>query len=204
MDHEYSLPLAAKRKRTGDPAEQRRTWGRKRARTRVNIGAALRRWREVRDMLGLQKDSELACLLLDDYHKGEQASSTPSRIGGLPVQTLSTMSTSSDSQPDSDHSFLEPEDLSMADLKEEALDERIDCKGPDDDTWETASEDGCSDEDSIPSISLRYFPMAYKYGNGDGGPHSNTEYSSTIPENHPEVGLSTPRMSRRTAVTSLI
>ncbi|XP_044038999.1 uncharacterized protein LOC122869756 isoform X3 [Siniperca chuatsi] len=141
MEHDYSLPVAArsvaeavpvKRKRTGEPNDPRRLWDRKRGKTRVNIGVVFPRWRGLRDKLGLRKDADLACVLLETYQKGGPSTSTSSKRPGLPVETLSTMAPSCDSPSDS-----------------------IDSKDPDDDdTWETASEDSSSDEDCIPSICL--------------------------------------------------
>lgn len=78
MDHDYALTVAApsdteavpvnkpvKRKRTGQPSNPRRIWDKKRAKSRINIGVAFPRWRELRKNLGLQFDADLACVLLD-------------------------------------------------------------------------------------------------------------------------------------------
>ncbi len=76
MEHSYSLPFAAasvgkdksrkrKRKRTGQPNDPRREWDKKRAKTRINIGLAFPKWRELRDTLQLERDADLACVLLD-------------------------------------------------------------------------------------------------------------------------------------------
>lgn len=71
MEHGYSLPrpsadaVPQKRKCTGEANDPRRLWDKKRGKTRVNIGVAFPKWRELRDKLGLQKDADLACLLLD-------------------------------------------------------------------------------------------------------------------------------------------
>ncbi|KAM8761632.1 uncharacterized protein AB9X84_006631 isoform 3-T4 [Acanthopagrus schlegelii] len=73
MEHGYSLPrpsadaVPQKRKCTGEANDPRRLWDKKRGKTRVNIGVAFPKWRELRDKLGLQKDADLACLLLDSY-----------------------------------------------------------------------------------------------------------------------------------------
>lgn len=74
MEHNYCLPSAAgsvdkdssrKRKRTGQPNDPRRVWDKRRERARINIGVAFSRWRELRDKLQLERDADLACVLLD-------------------------------------------------------------------------------------------------------------------------------------------
>ncbi|XP_033478928.1 uncharacterized protein LOC117254656 isoform X3 [Epinephelus lanceolatus] len=75
MDHDYALTVAVpvnkpvKRKRTGQASDPRRIWDKKRAKSRINIGVAFPRWRELRENLGLQFDADLACFLLDSYAK---------------------------------------------------------------------------------------------------------------------------------------
>ncbi|XP_054461501.1 zinc finger protein 454-like [Anoplopoma fimbria] len=56
-----------------------------RDKTRINLGPAFPRWRDLRAARGLQLDSELAVLLLDAYEKGPWAS-TPCRTPGLGVK----------------------------------------------------------------------------------------------------------------------
>ncbi|XP_040010849.1 uncharacterized protein si:ch211-40k21.5 [Xiphias gladius] len=169
MDHDYSLPsaalsvagaLRATRKRTGRANDPRRLWDKKRAKTRVNIGVAFPRWRELRDKLGLQRDADLACVLLDSYQKGGPSASTPSKRPRMPVRRLSAMAPS----------------RSFSKMSVDLQNTVIDWKDPDDDdTWETASEDSTSDEDYIPSICLRYVPLATRYVRGTRSPHSDTE-----------------------------
>lgn len=72
MDHDYALPArsaaggsSVKRKRTGESNDPRRFWDRRRNMTRVNIGVAFPRWRELRDKLELQRDADLACILIN-------------------------------------------------------------------------------------------------------------------------------------------
>ena len=72
MDHDYALPArsaagarATKRKRTGEKNDPKRFWDAKRSKTRINIGVAFPRWRELRDKLGLHRDADLACILID-------------------------------------------------------------------------------------------------------------------------------------------
>ncbi|XP_023137801.2 uncharacterized protein LOC111576383 [Amphiprion ocellaris] len=75
MDHDYSLPVPAppvtetapvKRKRSGEPNDRRRPCH-QRSKTRINIGESLPRWRELRTRLGLQRDADLARVLLDSF-----------------------------------------------------------------------------------------------------------------------------------------
>ncbi|XP_044038981.1 uncharacterized protein LOC122869756 isoform X1 [Siniperca chuatsi] len=195
MEHDYSLPVAArsvaeavpvKRKRTGEPNDPRRLWDRKRGKTRVNIGVVFPRWRGLRDKLGLRKDADLACVLLETYQKGGPSTSTSSKRPGLPVETLSTMAPSCDSPSDSGsldsatvprilngtgsrtraglvgkrylNSVHDESTIGPAEDANDLQNAVIDSKDPDDDdTWETASEDSSSDEDCIPSICLSCF-----------------------------------------------
>ncbi|KAL1007837.1 hypothetical protein UPYG_G00092270 [Umbra pygmaea] len=131
MDHDYALPArpaagasSAKRKRTGEKTDPRRFWDSKRSKTRVNIGLAFPRWRELRDKLGLQRDADLACILINSYQRGEPSTSTPIKRHGMPVQTLSTSAPSIESSTDREHCFLEPgiEDLSMGVKEQQPID----------------------------------------------------------------------------------
>lgn len=54
-----------KRKTNSSKRESKRQLDNKRNKTRINIGVAFQRWREVRDIISLKLDSELAVLLLD-------------------------------------------------------------------------------------------------------------------------------------------
>ena len=74
MEHNYCLLSAAgsvdkdssrKRKLMGQPNNPRRVWDKRRERARINIGVAFSRWRELHDKLQLERDADLACVLLD-------------------------------------------------------------------------------------------------------------------------------------------
>lgn len=69
MDHDYSLPVrsasSTKRKRTGEKNDPRTFWDSRRSKRRVNLGEAFERWRKLRDKLGLQRDADLACVLIN-------------------------------------------------------------------------------------------------------------------------------------------
>ncbi|XP_026068147.1 uncharacterized protein LOC113049753 isoform X2 [Carassius auratus] len=95
MEHNYSLPFAAgslyknkshkhKRRRTGQPDDPRRFWDKKRNKTRINIGVAFIKWRELRDKLQLDRDADLACVLIESFpvwkhHLGSQVSELTKR-----------------------------------------------------------------------------------------------------------------------------
>ncbi|XDV26995.1 hypothetical protein PO909_030597 [Leuciscus waleckii] len=50
----------------GKPGKKRKTsLDKQRNKTRVNIGVAFQRWRELRDLKGLKSDSSMALFLLD-------------------------------------------------------------------------------------------------------------------------------------------
>uniref|UniRef100_A0A9J7ZF00 THAP-type domain-containing protein n=2 Tax=Cyprinus carpio TaxID=7962 RepID=A0A9J7ZF00_CYPCA len=81
MEHNYCLPSAAgsvdkdssrKRKRTGQPNDPRRVWDKRRERARINIGVAFSRWRELCDKLQLERDADLACVLLESFPAWKQ------------------------------------------------------------------------------------------------------------------------------------
>lgn len=66
MDHDYSLAsieVPVKRKRPY--SDTRRLCDKRRNKTRINIGQAFTRWRELRENLGLDRDSALASVLID-------------------------------------------------------------------------------------------------------------------------------------------
>ncbi|KAF1388555.1 hypothetical protein PFLUV_G00091490 [Perca fluviatilis] len=132
-DHSYSLPPAAaervpvKRKRTGLPDDPRRFWDRRRSRTRVDICGAFPKWRELRDQLKLPRDADLACFLINSYKEGPAAMLSP---------------------PGSRRAARRPNTPPRA-----SPSDRTEWKDVEEDAWETASEDSCSDE-GFPSISL--------------------------------------------------
>lgn len=61
----FSAKQPKKRKTDSSKRESKRQSDNKCNKTRINIGVAFQRWREVRDNIGLKLDSELAVLLLD-------------------------------------------------------------------------------------------------------------------------------------------
>lgn len=61
----YTTKQAKKRKSDSSKRESKRESDNKRNKTRVNIGTAFQRWRQLRDSIGFKLDSELAIHLLD-------------------------------------------------------------------------------------------------------------------------------------------
>lgn len=61
----YTTKHPKKKKTEFDKMKSKRELDRKRNKTRINIGEAFQRWRELRDGIGLSMDSDLAVLLLD-------------------------------------------------------------------------------------------------------------------------------------------
>uniref|UniRef100_A0A672YGK9 Zinc finger protein 664-like n=1 Tax=Sphaeramia orbicularis TaxID=375764 RepID=A0A672YGK9_9TELE len=61
-----------KRKRTDEQKKAKRESDRARAKTRVNLGIAFDRWRELRELKGMKSDPELALFLLDIYKSTEK------------------------------------------------------------------------------------------------------------------------------------
>uniref|UniRef100_A0A8C5G419 Uncharacterized protein n=1 Tax=Gouania willdenowi TaxID=441366 RepID=A0A8C5G419_GOUWI len=54
-----------KRKSVEEKAATKRALEKARAQTRVNVGAAFQRWRQLRDQMGLKSDAKVADFLLD-------------------------------------------------------------------------------------------------------------------------------------------
>ncbi|XP_036969071.1 uncharacterized protein LOC119027742 isoform X1 [Acanthopagrus latus] len=63
------LPISKRRKKKSFEEKQckKKELDRARNKTRINIGASFRRWRELQILQGLKSDAELAALLLDNY-----------------------------------------------------------------------------------------------------------------------------------------
>lgn len=57
--------LSKKRKRTKDISVKKRIYETARSKTRINIGAAFERWRDLRQLKGMKTDAELALFLLN-------------------------------------------------------------------------------------------------------------------------------------------
>lgn len=58
-------PIKKKRVRTAEWLQQKRACDRAHAKTRINIGRAFERWRELRFLNGFKTDAETAFFLLD-------------------------------------------------------------------------------------------------------------------------------------------
>lgn len=94
-----------------------------RAQTRVNIGVAFQRWRQLREMKGLKSDAMVAVFLLDSYEK--DSSSTPSEHGltGPPPPSVSIILAESLSDRDDDFSVAGVEELDNSGAQESAIQE---------------------------------------------------------------------------------
>lgn len=57
--------LPKNRKRTKDISVKKRIYETARSKTRINIGAAFERWRDLRQLKGMKTDAELALFLLN-------------------------------------------------------------------------------------------------------------------------------------------
>lgn len=57
--------LPKKRTRTKDISVKKRIYETARSKTRINIGAAFERWRDLRQLKGMKTDGELALFLLN-------------------------------------------------------------------------------------------------------------------------------------------
>ncbi|KAM8772221.1 uncharacterized protein AB9X84_008226 isoform 2-T2 [Acanthopagrus schlegelii] len=68
------LPVSKRRKKKSFEEKQckKKELDRARNKTRINIGASFRRWRELQILQGLKSDAELAALLLDNESLGDE------------------------------------------------------------------------------------------------------------------------------------
>ncbi|KAL0973572.1 hypothetical protein UPYG_G00206280 [Umbra pygmaea] len=165
-----------KRKTLFESAKNKKDLDKARNQTRVNIGVAFQRWRNLRDSKMLKSDAIVALFLLDSYEK-QTSTSTPSKSGfkRLPAPPVSTIV--SESLSDRDDDFI----MSSLDLNADVISENeynhiqnsiIDWE---DDTWcpdkeadsvssleedETKEVDtdfkDSEDEDYMPRICVRY------------------------------------------------
>ncbi|XP_078031998.1 uncharacterized protein LOC117254656 isoform X5 [Epinephelus lanceolatus] len=69
MADNKGAPSKRKRNRTEEQEKAKRDSDRARAKTRVNIGQAFTKWRELRELIGFKTDPELALFLIDSYAK---------------------------------------------------------------------------------------------------------------------------------------
>ncbi|XP_078101235.1 uncharacterized protein LOC144513918 [Sander vitreus] len=170
---------AKKRKTTAEKAATKRAADIARAQTRVNIGSAFQRWRRLKKLKGMKTDASVALFLLDVYD-GNQSTSSPWKHGSV-SESLSDrdddFSVAGVQEPDVSSSDETARQQSDASYKagpastwtppgsrhggrrrqapsSDSPSDRTEWKDADEDAWETASEDSCSDQ-GFPSISLR-------------------------------------------------
>ncbi|XP_053195562.1 uncharacterized protein LOC128379949 [Scomber japonicus] len=87
-----SLEKGKKEKPEEERTANKKALDKARGQTRINIGVAFERWRQLRDLKGLNSDAEVALFLLDSHEK-DRSTSTPSKHGLMrpplpPVQLL--------------------------------------------------------------------------------------------------------------------
>lgn len=113
----YTSKQPKKRKTDFSKRESKRESDNKRNKTRVNIGEAFQRWRDLRDCIGLTLDSELAALLLDSYEKirGTSTRHKVGHIASLPYTEISCILTESLSDRDDDFSVAGVGELDTSD-----------------------------------------------------------------------------------------
>ncbi|XP_041834095.1 uncharacterized protein LOC121635100 [Melanotaenia boesemani] len=88
-----SPPELASGKKKKVRYESQKLYDQKRGKTRINIGVAFTRWRQLRNNKGLKSDAELATFLLDRFEKGPQTS-TPMKRGVWHADTISSIASS--------------------------------------------------------------------------------------------------------------
>ncbi|XP_028299204.1 uncharacterized protein LOC114461400 isoform X1 [Gouania willdenowi] len=101
-----------KRKSVEEKAATKRALEKARAQTRVNVGAAFQRWRQLRDQMGLKSDAKVADFLLDSYEKNPSTTLPKDRSKRPPPQHVSTIV--SESLIDRDHNTTDEEEASDA------------------------------------------------------------------------------------------
>ncbi|KAM4584545.1 uncharacterized protein PAE49_004061 isoform 2-T2 [Odontesthes bonariensis] len=69
----YTSKISKKRKKEAEKDVRRKEIDRARNKTRVNIGEAFERWRELRELKGFKLDADLAIFLLDSYQESSLA-----------------------------------------------------------------------------------------------------------------------------------
>ncbi|XP_059192919.1 zinc finger protein 35-like isoform X2 [Centropristis striata] len=156
----YTAKQAKRRKTVSLKREAKRESDNKRNKTRINIGEAFQRWRDLRDCIGLKLDSELAILLLDSYEKIRDMS-TPQKVrqvARLPDSAASCISAGSLSDRDDEFSVTLDEDLDSNSNEDSALDasndwpedtlsptEEAESDSSLEEDWEVDSEDSADD-----------------------------------------------------------
>ncbi|KAM4605452.1 uncharacterized protein ACJ7VT_017696 [Polymixia lowei] len=83
----YTAKQPKKIKTEAEKELSKREADRSRNKTRINIGVAYQRWRELRELNGLKTDAQFATLLLDSYERNHTAS-TPSNHTAFPPPPL--------------------------------------------------------------------------------------------------------------------
>lgn len=110
----YSSKKRKRRKTLEEKKDKQREFDRARNKTRINIGAAFRRWRELRDQRSLKTDADLALFLLDRYEGRSSTVPTPTKRRTVtePIPPVSTSDGESPSDREDDFGGLDDLDFS--------------------------------------------------------------------------------------------
>ncbi|XP_059400179.1 uncharacterized protein LOC132131987 [Carassius carassius] len=104
-----------------EKAMNKKSLDKQRNKTRINIGVAFQRWRELRELKGLKSDSLMALFLLDSYEK-DISTSTPSKSGfTMPPPPVSTTVSESLSDRDDDFSVPGVEELDSSSVQDKNI-----------------------------------------------------------------------------------
>ncbi|XP_065133775.1 uncharacterized protein [Paramisgurnus dabryanus] len=111
-----------KRKSEAEKAATKQALDKARGQTRVNIGGAFERWRQLRELKGLKSDAEVAVFLLNSYEM-DLSTSTPAkhRLMRPPPPPVSSIVAESLSDRDDDFSVAGVEELNISCPEETAL-----------------------------------------------------------------------------------
>ncbi|XP_036961911.1 uncharacterized protein LOC119023820 isoform X1 [Acanthopagrus latus] len=133
----YTTKQGKRRKTLEEKREAKRAASRRRqesCRTRVYIGAAFDRWKNLKDSKGLKSDAELALLLLDSYERGCPAPTHGQRLPSRGSRSAPDrdQAQTADVQPLNGNSPAEETGLYQVEVS-------VDW---DDDTWEAETHEG--------------------------------------------------------------
>ncbi|XP_064190272.1 zinc finger protein 558-like isoform X3 [Anguilla rostrata] len=111
-------PATSRHRNTRYPSQKLND--RSRGKTRVNIGLAFGRWRELREIEGLRNDAELAALLLDSY-ESSLPNSTPSKTQKQKVHSTPAPALSSTDSLFPDRRFVDSTELTEVNIQSDSV-----------------------------------------------------------------------------------
>lgn len=109
-----------KRKTVFEKATTKKRLDQARSQTRVNIGIAFQRWRQLREVKGLKSDAMVAVFLLDSYEKDSSSTHVKHELTGSPPPAVSIILEESLSDRDDDFS-VGVEELDNSSAEETAI-----------------------------------------------------------------------------------